>query len=157
MRHAKAVQPDGWLDLDRPLTDRGHADATAGGQWLAASGLRPEIVLCSTATRTRDTWLDVAAAFDEVPVHYPEEIYLASPRELVALVQAVPADAATALLVGHNPSVTMLSALLDPRGDIADGLATAGIAVHTWEGDWLDCGPRMASLAATHTARGSAT
>jgi phosphohistidine phosphatase len=157
MRHAKAVKPDGWADVDRPLTDRGHADATAAGAWLADVGWRPEIVLCSTATRTRETWQDVAAAFDEVPVRYEEAIYLASPRDLVAVVRAAPADAATALLIGHNPGVTMLSAILDPQGDIGDGLATSGIAVHAWPGEWVDCGPRIASLASTHTARGSVT
>ena len=157
MRHAKAVRPGGWADVDRPLTSRGHADARAAGAWLAAAGWHPGVVLCSTSTRTRETWQDVASAFDEVPVRYEEAIYVASPRDLVGVVQTAPADVATTLLIGHNPGVTMLSAILDPDGDIGDGLATSGIAVHTWDGEWVDCGPRIARLAATHTARGSAS
>jgi phosphohistidine phosphatase len=162
MRHAKAVRPDGWADVDRPLTGRGHADATAAGAWLAASRWHPGVVLCSTSARTRETWQDVATGFAtpdaaEVPVRYDEAIYLASPRDLVDVVRTAPPEVTTALLIGHNPGVTMLSALLDPDGDIGDGLATSGIAVHTWDGDWVDCGPRIAPLATTHTARGSAS
>jgi phosphohistidine phosphatase len=170
MRHAKAVRPDGWADVDRPLTKRGHADATAAGAWLAATRWHPGVVLCSTSARTRETWQDVAATLvapqpgapqpvapQEVPVRYDEAIYLASPRDLMDVVRAAPPDVATALLIGHNPGVTMLSAMLDPDGDIGDGLATSGIAVHTWDGEWVDCGPGIARLAKTHTARGSAS
>jgi phosphohistidine phosphatase len=155
MRHAKAVRPDGWADVDRPLSRRGHADATAAGAWLAAARWHPGVVLCSTSIRTRETWQDVATAFGDVPVRYEEAIYLASPRDLVDVVRTAPADVATTLLIGHNPGVTMLSAILDPDGDIGDGLATSGIAVHTWTGEWVDCGPRIAPLAMIHTARGS--
>jgi phosphohistidine phosphatase len=160
MRHAKAVRPDGWADVDRPLTRRGHADATAAGAWLAATRWHPGVVLCSTSARTRETWQDVATALvdsPDVPVRYDEAIYLASPRDLMDVVRAAPPDVTTALLIGHNPGVTMLSATLDPDGDIGDGLATSGIAVHTWNGEWVDCGPGIAPLARTHTARGSAS
>jgi phosphohistidine phosphatase len=158
MRHAKAVRPDGWADVDRPLTKRGHADATAAGAWLAATRWHPGVVLCSTSARTRETWQDVATALaapHDAPVRYDEAIYLASPRDLMDVVRAAPPDVTTALLIGHNPGVTMLSAMLDPDGDIGDGLATSGIAVHTWDGEWVDCGHRTAPLARTHTARGS--
>jgi phosphohistidine phosphatase len=160
MRHAKAVRPHGLADVDRPLTKRGHADAAAAGVWLSATRWHPGVVLCSTSARTRETWQDVATGLvapdsPEVPVRYDEAIYLASPRDLIEVVRTAPPDVTTALLIGHNPGVTMLSATLDPDGDIGDGLATSGIAVHTWDGEWVDCGHRAARLAMTHTARGS--
>ena len=56
LRHAKAERPAELADADRPLTQRGHADAAAAGAWLAARGYRPDLVLCSPAKRTRQTW-----------------------------------------------------------------------------------------------------
>jgi phosphohistidine phosphatase len=55
------------------------------------------------------------------------------------------------LLIGHNPGLSDLSATLDPEG--ADGLRTAGIAVHTVNGDWTDLTAAAAPLATSHTAR----
>jgi phosphohistidine phosphatase len=155
MRHAKAVRPEGWADVERPLTGRGRADAAAAGAWLAAGGWAPDIVLCSPSTRTRETWQAVGASFDGVPVRYEDPIYLAGPGDLVDVVRSAPAAAGTTLLIGHNPGVTLLSTILDPDGDIGDGLRTSGIAVHTWDGEWVDCGPRIAALAASHTPRAS--
>jgi phosphohistidine phosphatase len=63
LRHAKATPYRGDdSDVDRPLTARGRADATAAGHWLAAHDLRPDLVLCSPARRTRETWAAVGAA-----------------------------------------------------------------------------------------------
>ena len=62
LRHAKAANPEGVADPDRPLTSRGHADAAAAGAWLAHRDLQPDLVLCSSARRTRETWHGVALA-----------------------------------------------------------------------------------------------
>ena len=51
--------PDGVPDRKRPLTDRGRRDATAAGRWLRAH--RPDVVVCSTAERARETWAVAAA------------------------------------------------------------------------------------------------
>ena len=63
VRHAKASSDDPRLaDAERPLTDRGRRDAAAVGRWLAARDLRPDLVLCSTSLRTRQTWAAALAA-----------------------------------------------------------------------------------------------
>ncbi|WP_434742325.1 SixA phosphatase family protein [Micromonospora sp. SH-82] len=61
LRHAKAETPgEEILDVDRPLVARGRAAAVAVGTWLDRYGLRPDVVLCSPALRTRQTWAGVA-------------------------------------------------------------------------------------------------
>lgn len=153
LRHAKAATPDAVADVDRPLTARGHADAAAAGAWLARRGLVPDLVLCSPSRRTRETWHDIASALTSAPrVRYEEDVYAASVHDLLDLVTGV-TDAHTVLLIGHNPSLSRLSALLDPDHADPDGLRTAAAAVHTVEGDWVDCGPGAAPLSRSHVAR----
>jgi phosphohistidine phosphatase len=154
LRHAKAVRPGGLDDVDRPLTDRGHRDAAAAGAWLVAQGLIPDAVLCSPSARTRETWDGVGGVLPSTPpVRYEGAIYLASLPTLVAVVRSAPEDAATVLLIGHNPGVTYLSATLDPDGDIGDGLRTSAVVVHRFTGAWPALGRATAPLALAHTAR----
>jgi phosphohistidine phosphatase len=156
LRHAKAAHPADVPDEHRPLTARGHADAGAAGAWLARSGLRPDLVICSPAKRTRQTWHGVAVALAggaPPPVRYERPVYDGGPEDLLELVRHVPDDVCTVLLIGHNPSMSMLSNLLDPTAQSdSDGLRTSGLAVHrasTWAGFERGAG----ALAALHTAR----
>jgi phosphohistidine phosphatase len=156
LRHAKADHPAGVQDEHRPLTARGHADAGAAGAWLARSGLRPDLVICSPAKRTRQTWHGVAVALAgraTPPVRYEHPAYDGGPEDLLELVRQIPDDVRTVLLIGHNPSMSMLSNLLDPtaQGD-SDGLRTSGLAVHR-AASWTGFDHGVAALAALHTAR----
>ncbi|MFY8201813.1 MAG: SixA phosphatase family protein, partial [Pirellula staleyi] len=56
MRHAKSDWADASLsDKDRPLNARGRASATLMAQWMQSHQSVPDVVLCSTALRTRQT------------------------------------------------------------------------------------------------------
>jgi phosphohistidine phosphatase len=161
LRHAKAEQSPALPDEDRPLTDRGHADSAAAGVWLARRKYLPDLVLCSPARRTRQTWHGVQVALNDAvggaapEVHFHREIYGGEPEDLLDLIQAAGAQVRTILLVGHNPTVSNLSALLDPQATRdSDGLRTATLAVHTLGGDWSTCVPGEARLAVSHAARG---
>jgi len=157
LRHAKADRPGGVADLDRPLTGRGHADAAAAGAWLAARSYRPDLVLCSPAKRTRQTWRAVSLALTgsgQPEVRYESPLYDAGVAEALDLVQKAPHTARTVLLVGHNPTVSILSVLLDEGADRdTEGLRTSGIAVHVHDGDWSGYGPGAAPITAAFTAR----
>jgi phosphohistidine phosphatase len=166
VRHAKADRPGGVTDLTRPLTGRGHADAAAAGAWLAARGYHPDLVICSPAKRTRQTWHGIAVALAEPApqrrgsgaagpaVRYEPVLYESATGEILQLVNTIEPQVGTALLIGHNPTVSQLSALLDPgAARDSDGLRTSGIAVHRWDGSWRDCAPGTAPLVAAHTAR----
>jgi phosphohistidine phosphatase len=158
LRHSKAEHPAGVSDEQRPLTARGHADAAAAGSWLARRGLRPELVICSPAKRTRQTWHGVAVALagDPAPtVRYETGVYDGGVDALLNLVRQGGDDVGTILLIGHNPGVSTLSTLLDPAARIdSDGLRTSGLAVHRATGGWADLGPGAAALDSVHTARG---
>lgn len=158
LRHAKAERPAGIADIHRPLTARGHADAAAVGAWLGRRQLLPDLVICSPSKRTRQTWHGVALALgeSEPAVRYEAGAYDGTARDLLDLIRSGAQDAGTVLVIGHNPPISQLSALLDPAagGGDSDGLRTSGIAVHRFEGAWSDCAPGSAKLTATHTARG---
>jgi phosphohistidine phosphatase len=147
LRHAKADRPDGVGDFDRPLTARGRADAAAAGEWLTAHGYAPDLALVSPASRARETWAGTGL---RAPAEYHQDLYFGGVTEALVLVRAVGEEVGTVVVVGHNPTLSHLSLLLDPA---ADGLRTAGLAVHRFDGPWQRCGPRRAELAAAHTAR----
>jgi phosphohistidine phosphatase len=151
LRHAKSAHPEGAADETRPLTPRGHADAAAAGTWLAARHLIPDVVLCSPARRTRELGGDATGT----TVVYDPVVYESGHgRALLDLVAATGPEITTLLLIGHNPTISMLSALLDPAAD-DEGLRTCGIAVHRVPGSWRDLGPNHAPVTAAHTARAS--
>jgi phosphohistidine phosphatase len=153
LRHAKAVTPDGSADLLRALTHRGRTDAAAAGRWLVDMGYLPDLVLCSPARRTRETWHGVAEQLTRAPrTEYVEALYGADLSELVDVVAEADPDATTVLLIGHNPGLSQLTALLDPT--TGHGLHTAGLAVHRADDDWAEWGSGPAPLVASHTARG---
>jgi phosphohistidine phosphatase len=160
LRHAKAVM--GRPDIDRPLSSRGHADAAAAGAWLGAQDHRPDLVICSPARRTRQTWHAVAVALSDTAgdrpaphVRYDLPVYNGGAAELLGLVQTVPDDLVAVLLIGHNPTISQLSALLDPDAGLdSEGLRTGGIAVYEVTTPWPTCGTHPARLISSHTARG---
>ncbi|MEV4480007.1 SixA phosphatase family protein [Micromonospora coxensis] len=165
LRHAKAEPPDTGPDVDRRLTARGHADAAAAGAWLARHGLLPDVVLCSAARRTRQTWHDVALGMTGSPpeggpagtspvVRFEAAAYEAHPSDLLDLLRTVDPAAGTMLLVAHNPGISLLSALLDPQRADPDGLRTTDLVVHRTTTPWSDLAPGAAHITHRHTARG---
>ncbi|MFY1685894.1 SixA phosphatase family protein [Micromonospora sp. WMMD730] len=165
LRHAKAEQPTTGPDVERRLTARGHADAAAAGAWLTRQGLLPDVVICSAARRTRQTWHDVAlgmtgsrpegAPAGTAPVvRYAAAAYEAHPDDLLDLVRTVEPEAGTVLLVAHNPGVSLLSALLDPDRADREGLRTSDLVVHRTAAPWAQLTPGGAPIVDRHTARG---
>ena len=131
LRHAEA-QPasSGGDDRARRLSGRGEQEAKAAGQWLASHGVKPERILCSPAERTRATASLALAALKAAPApQLSEDIYEATPGELLALLDQH-GDAGTVMLVGHNPGIERLVALLvEGRSDEFRGMPPAGLAV----------------------------
>jgi phosphohistidine phosphatase len=157
LRHAKSAHPPAVADMDRALTPRGHADAAVAGGWLTSQRLIPQVVMCSPARRTRETWHGVALALGQdatgITVVYDPTVYEAARGQgLLDLVTAVDPAVTAVLMIGHNPTLSMLSELLDPAAP-DDGLRTAGIAVHRVPGSWRDLSAGAAPLVDTHTAR----
>jgi phosphohistidine phosphatase len=119
-RHAKSSWDDAALaDHDRPLGPRGRRDAPRMGAYMAAHRLVPDIVLCSTALRTRQT---VELTVPELPKPRPEvqivdSLYLASAAGLMKHVRAIEPQVSHAMIVGHNPGLHGLATRLAGAGD----------------------------------------
>lgn len=131
LRHAEAVPIENTGDdQQRALSERGKQEAQAAGRWLAAHGVRPGRVLCSPAQRTEETARLALAAMTAVPSpQLAPEIYDASPGELLALLDQH-GDSGTVMLVGHNPGIERLVALLvEGRSDEFRGMPPGALAV----------------------------
>jgi phosphohistidine phosphatase len=152
VRHAKSDWSNAVPDDQRPLAERGRRDAPEIGRWLAEHVGRVDLVVCSPATRARQTWQLAAAGLDqEPPVRHEDRIYTAGPTGLLGVIDELPDEAGTVVLVGHNPSLTNLVTLLSGE---AHELKTSAVAVLSWTGSWPDVHARPARLDATALARG---
>jgi phosphohistidine phosphatase len=140
LRHAKSDWPEGVADHERPLAKRGRRDAPKVGRWLATHDYLPDVVVCSTAQRTRQTW---ELAGDQLPatptVIFDQRAYGASAQTLLYLARELPGECRTALLIAHNPGVSELAGVSFP---------TAAVAVLEFGGGWADLAPGQARLAA---------
>jgi phosphohistidine phosphatase len=159
LRHAKADWPE-VSDHDRPLADRGRKDAPAAGRWLAGAGVTPELTLCSTAARARETWKLCAPELPQRPkTVYDDRIYEASLGELIAVINGISDEVTDLMLVGHNPSIHALADALAGEGDpevrerLNRGFPTSAMAVLSITGDWKSVEHGAASLVAYWTPR----
>jgi len=161
LRHAKSDWPD-VPDRDRPLAKRGRRDAPRVGRWLHEHGYQPDVVVCSDARRTRQTWDLVVPELGGSPaVRFEPRAYAASALTLLHLVQELPSRYRTALLIGHNPGLSDLAGNLaaPADSDLATGngrrpgisLPTAAVAVLEFPGDWPSLTPGQAHLVSLTT------
>ena len=148
LRHSKAEAGPGKPDADRTLSHRGRRDAGAVGHWLAGHDYRPDLVVSSTSTRTRQTWEAAAAAGAAAgEVTFDRRVYNASPETLLEVVREVAEDVATLLVVGHAPGIPVLTGELADDGTgsapeartlLEEGFPTSGLAVLRCAGPWAD-------------------
>lgn len=133
-RHAKSDWADEGLDdHDRPLNDRGRRDAPIMARRVVRQGVRPEVLLSSTALRARQTAEAFGRAF-EVDVVEQADLYLADPDHLLAAARAAGVD--EVMVVAHDPG---MSALVSRLADRDERMVTCAVAVFTWhEGTWDD-------------------
>ncbi|MFI7482624.1 SixA phosphatase family protein [Kocuria sp. M1R5S2] len=145
MRHAEAEHPWGVVDHDRPLTPGGSADAAAAGRWLLDHGHAPDMILCSSALRARQTCTWVSSVLGDLAptARLDESLYAASDPRIVAVLNHVPETVRTLLVIGHLPGLRDAALrLATPDSDydavmaLADGCPTAGLALLEVPGEW---------------------
>ncbi len=147
LRHAKSRWSRlGLADRDRPLAPRGEAAAPLMGRTMAEHGLDPQLVLCSSARRARDTLALVLPELRTEPrVIYEDALYHASAAEMLQMLRGVGADAGSLLMIGHNPELHAFA--LDSIGSgskrlrerLMLKLPTAGLVMIAFQaGNWGD-------------------
>lgn len=158
LRHAKSAwgQP-GLDDHDRPLNRRGERAAEAMAEHIVHNAPRPDLILCSTAVRTRQTLAPLVhrLATPAPPIALEKGLYLASEPELLVRLRAVPEEARTVLLIGHNEGIGELANALAGDGDPAtlarlrEKFPTGTLAIlRLGESPWQNLVPGAAELLA---------
>jgi phosphohistidine phosphatase len=147
LRHAKSSWDDpGVDDHDRPLNRRGVHDAPRMGRLLRDMDVVPDWIVSSTATRARETAVAVAGAAGYAgDLCLARDLYDGGAREYAERIRATPDAVERLLIVGHNPAVEELLALLTGA---SESMPTAAVAVvDTGASEWRDVRPGSARLA----------
>ena len=155
LRHAKSSWAEPALpDRQRPLAPRGRRAAKRIAKHLVRLEIQPELVLCSSALRTRETLELVRVALGTTStVRLEDELYGASAEQLLERICLVPAATASVMVIGHNPGLQELALLLPEDGADLDRLEekfpTAALATLTLpKAAWSQVVPGAAVLTA---------
>ena len=142
LRHAKSSWKQADLaDHDRPLAGRGRRAADAIANHMRHEAVAPDLVLCSTARRARETCERIRPALGAAPVRYEPGLYGASATTLLERLRSVPDDVGSVLLIGHNPAIEELALTVarpsarrrDLEGKFPTGaLATLAAPIPSW-------------------------
>jgi phosphohistidine phosphatase len=154
LRHAKSSWDNpGGRDFDRPLAPRGRRSAPLIGGHLRDRQLLPDLVLCSTARRARETYDLVVPAVGGAAIQFEQALYLAPPATLLRLVRATPPAVERLLVVGHTPGLQQFAVELAGAGDasarerLQAKFPTAGLAILVFQAaDWSEIAPGAGRL-----------
>jgi len=128
LRHAKSSWKDPELeDFDRPLNKRGKRDAPFMGQRLRLANIRPDLIISSPAKRAGKTAKIFAAQieYSVKKIQWRESLYGAGTLTLLGILQEIADPVKQAMLVGHNPGLTLLAECL--TGEAVDNIPTSGV------------------------------
>ncbi len=153
LRHAKSSWDNAELeDHDRPLSKRGRRSAGAVAAYLKRSQIAPDLVVCSSAERARQTLDLVSRAIKPSKVILDRNVYEAGPRKLMKYLCQLPEIAETVFLIGHNPALHELAlSLADPTSakrlpPVEGKFPTAALATFEFDGQWIGLAPHRARV-----------
>jgi phosphohistidine phosphatase len=154
LRHAKSSWKDPALaDHDRPLAGRGRRAGTAICGYIGSNGIDPDLILCSTAARARETLARIEPALGRQEVKVERALYGASADALIARLQRLGGRCESVLIIGHNPGLQDLVLALARPGSEREALAakfpTAALATLELQIDsWRELRPGAGELSA---------
>jgi phosphohistidine phosphatase len=154
LRHAKSSWDDPALpDQDRPLAPRGQRACELVAEHLRRQEITPTLVLCSSATRARETFERVSVGFSRpVEALIEDSLYAASATELLTRLRTVDSAAASVMLVGHYPAIQELAVSLvgaeKQRRALSAEFPTGALATLTLTSSWAALAPDTATLTA---------
>ena len=154
LRHAKSSWDDPGLgDHERPLAPRGRRALAAIASYIQDRGIEPDLVLCSSSRRTRETLEGIEVGGEHV---IERTLYEADTERVLERLRRLPEDIGSVMLIGHNPTAQMLVLRLtnhgaagaaDPeRDEVKRKFPTGALASLAVAGDWADLAPGCARL-----------
>jgi len=144
LRHGKTEDSrPGHRDDARRLTPAGEQQAAELGDHLRREHVQVDVVLCSSATRARQT---VEALGLTAPVEVIDRLYEAGGDEILALIRDLDDDIEHVLVVGHSPALPAVAQeLADPGTSDPEALGTlqrhfpaAALAMLSVDGTWSE-------------------
>lgn len=134
-RHAKS-DFDAPSDHERVLTDHGVQQAKFMGELLNEKGIYPDLVICSSASRAKETMnLAMVAGEWECDSSISDALYNTTTEVMLALIKQLTDLDKTVMFVGHEPTWSELANLLTGK---PLSFNTAGMACIKFEtSDWM--------------------
>jgi phosphohistidine phosphatase len=147
LRHAKSSWDEPGLDdRERPLTPRGRKAAKALSEHLHQAGIEPQLVLSSSARRTRETLERVDPPGERL---IEDELYGATAGGLIERLNRVHDETESVMVIGHNPALQQLVlALSGPDETVENKFPTGALATLAFDGAWSELQPGHARLTA---------
>lgn len=109
IRHAKSSWANSdESDFSRPLNERGKNDSKKMAALFSSRKIKIDLILCSTALRTRQTaiYFSDALDFSEKNIHYMDELYHASSDSIYSTISKIENEFSSVLVFCHNPGIT---------------------------------------------------
>ncbi|MGL1885940.1 MAG: histidine phosphatase family protein [Reichenbachiella sp.] len=147
IRHAEADSTNFDIkDIERPLTSDGEIMASKVGRYLKKADLEPDAIMASTALRTRQTagFFVEQLSFDANKIELNENLYEASTRILLGVINNIDPDLDNVVIVAHNPGISYLAEYM--TGEIIGNVSPAGIIQLKFDGDWAEISEKNMDL-----------
>ncbi|HMS34361.1 MAG TPA: histidine phosphatase family protein [Ignavibacteria bacterium] len=128
IRHAKSSWDDTSLrDHDRPLNKRGKRDAPFMAKVLRKNGVKPDLIISSTAVRALDFAKMIAEElnYSKKEINATKELYMADEKQMLEILRSADDSFKTVFIVGHNPYITEFANSLCNHN--LDNIPTSGI------------------------------
>lgn len=155
LRHAKSSWDNPRLDdFERPLSSRGIKACKLMNAHIRKAKVKPDLILCSPAIRTRDTYIRISDAFAwDTEIRFDPELYVAGSQELLKRLRQVDRKISSVMMIGHNTGIEHLALALT-SGTESKSLArmrekfpTLALAsIEIKKGTWADAGPGCGKL-----------
>ena len=151
LRHAKSSWKEPGLDdHDRPLNKRGRHAARIMATYLKQSKITPDLVICSTATRAKQTLDPIIKAVNPPEIILERKIFVGAQQELWEQLRNIPKRAKSVLLIGHNPALQNLALELAQTDQLVpfagNNFPTGAMASFRFRGAWKALEPHGAEL-----------
>ncbi len=144
IRHADALDEFSQGDMGRALSDKGFEQAKKTGQFLHKQGLKPDVIIYSSAVRTRSTAETIALSIGgEIKLAEAPELYNVTSEQWVEFIRSVDTNLKVIVAVGHNFGISEFASYLN--GNTLERLENASVygfqfQLDSWEEVTRSCG-----------------